>query len=119
MKIIAHHRNARSEIYTTVVYISRENYLSYMLCKTIESNQRSLQNPDKYTGGYHPPDCQRSKISLKPVEIRARFESRLSLRSKTALEEPDSIFACKNMADPHLFSGVLIPKNGATNTAAR
>lgn len=43
LKVIAHHRNARSEIFSTFVYISRENYLSlYVISKTIDSNQRKF-----------------------------------------------------------------------------
>ncbi|HBT65702.1 MAG TPA: hypothetical protein DEB10_13680 [Ruminococcaceae bacterium] len=43
LKIISHHRNARSEVFSTLVYISRENYMSlYVISKTIASNQRKF-----------------------------------------------------------------------------
>jgi len=43
LRIIAHHRNARAEIFNTFVYVSRENYLSlYVVSKTIDSNQRKF-----------------------------------------------------------------------------
>ena len=43
LRIIAHHRNARAEIFNAFVYVSRENYLSlYVVSKTIDSNQRKF-----------------------------------------------------------------------------
>jgi c-di-GMP-binding flagellar brake protein YcgR len=108
MKIIAHHRNARSEIYTTVVYISRENYLSlYVISKTIESNQRKFYRiQTNIRADITHQIVNGSKISLKkPVEICVLDLSLGGFRfgSKTALEVGNryrfDLLLGKNMAD--------------------
>jgi c-di-GMP-binding flagellar brake protein YcgR len=91
IKVIAHHRNARAEIYTTFVYVSRENYLSlYVISKTIESNQRKfyrIKTNIKTMLNYEIRQRQEIKLE-KPIRVCILDLSLGGIRmgSKTVLE---------------------------------